>query len=185
MTQLYEGLSNKTKVSVLVFSAIIAIANLGLAWYVADKALNEIPISNNDVEEIKSLSSDLIDPNIYANNLNLRVHAINTQVHLKGITNKQSIIIVSIGSGFAFIAIGFALFLIGADGALHVKNESIDSKLMLSATAPGIVCFVLAAILIFMGVTREYKLDIGNTKFLNINEVQYSNENTEQDYPNP
>lgn len=193
MSAVYEGFSNKSKMIIVIMSALGAMINLGLAWYIADKALNEIPISNEDIKEIKLLSSDLNDTEVYSNNLQLRVHALNAQVHLKGITNKQSIIIVSFGSGFAFIAIGFALFLIGADGALKVKQNDADSKLMISATTPGIVSFLFAAILIFYGVSRKHKLELGTTEFLNkipvyipgTDSVSKSEHEFNDSFPNP
>lgn len=168
MTATYTGLSNKAKIWIITLSALVAVANLAMAWIVASDALDQVPMSEQDVRQIIDLSEDVTDPIIHSNNMLLRSHAINTQVHLKGVTNKQSIIIVAIGSGFALLAIGFALFLIGADGAFTINATAPESSLVLSSTAPGLLCFVLAALLIGFGVSRKHEINLGSTAYVSL-----------------
>lgn len=168
MSGTYSGFSTKTKLWIIALGAFVAIINLGIAWKVASTALTEIPMSSTDIENILSLSKDIYDPLIHANNIQLRTHVINTQVHLKGVTNKQSIIVVAIGSGFALMAIGFALFLIGADGAFSIQSETSSNKLVFTATAPGLLCFVLAALLIGMGLTRKHEINLGGSQYVSV-----------------
>ncbi|GGI95342.1 hypothetical protein GCM10007978_36280 [Shewanella hanedai] len=162
----YEGLSNKARAWILLGAALIVIANLGLVWYETDKALNQLPISSEDINVIKSVSDGPLHSTIQSNNQKLRVHAINITLIMKGIINKQSIIIVCIGSAFSFIAIGFALFLIGADGAFKLNATHGEAKVVMSATAPGLACFLFAAILISIAATREFKLEPGHITML-------------------
>lgn len=166
MANAYTGLSNRAKLWIIALSALVAIGNLAMAWVVAGRALDAVPMSQQDVQQIISLTADVTDPVIHANNMQLRTQAINTQVHLKGVTNKQSIIIVAIGSGFALMAIGFALFLIGADGAFTVNATSPQASLVITSTAPGLLCFVLAVLLIGYGVSRKYDINLGNSQYV-------------------
>ena len=57
----YEGLSNKARAWILLGAALIVIANLGLVWYETDKALNQLPISSEDINVIKSVSDGVIE----------------------------------------------------------------------------------------------------------------------------
>lgn len=156
---IYEGFSRKARYRIVMFSAFIAIINIALAWYFVADMNKNIRFGEQEVKTIKALTADL---GTYDTSVVFRAHVLNTQVHIKGITNKQSIILLSVGSGFALMAIGFALFLLGADGAFKIQAEkSPDSKLMLSGTAPGLLCFLLGAALIFTAVTKTHKLDIG------------------------
>jgi len=166
MSSSYEGLSKRAKMWILTLSAIVAVSNLGLAWLVASNAIEQIPFSNDDIALIVGLSADVTDSRIQANNIQLRTHAINTQVHLKGVTNKQAISVVAIGSGFAMMSIGFALFLIGADGAFTLKATEGDRNLVFSSTAPGLLCFLLASILIIYAITRDYEINLGSSQYV-------------------
>jgi hypothetical protein len=156
---IYEGFSPRMRVAIVSVAALIALLNLGASWYVAGTAISSLKFSDQDAKYIQTIAADLVDVN---QRVALRIYATNTQAHLKGIVNKQAIIIVCFGSAFAFMAIGFALFLIGADGAFKFQAAT-DQKanLLLSSTAPGLACFLFAAVLIGIGVTTKYELNIG------------------------
>jgi len=160
MSQLYQGLTKKSKIWIIGSATAIAVINLLFSWFLAYQIIDNMRFTQSDIKNIKSLS-DLSDNNsstVY--DRELRTLSMNANIHLKGITNKQTIVVLSITSGFTFVAIGFALFLIGVDGAMHISHEHQDSKLFISVTAPGLVSFLLAALLILYGVSRTYELDL-------------------------
>lgn len=155
--------------------------NLGLAWGVAANISKDIQYKEKEVDLIPKMTGDLDSP-VTTNDYLLRTHVIDNQTMLKGIINKQSLSILAIGSGFAFMSIGFALFLIGADGAFKFQGEHSGAKIVVSSTAPGIACFVLAALLVGIGITRTTQLNIKPTKYVNISE-QRSSDIRIHDYP--
>ena len=159
MPDLYQGFSPRVRVTIVALAAFIAILNLGASWYFAGAAIERLEFSDQDARYLQTLGADLLDTN---ERVALRLYATSTQAHLKGIVNKQAIIIVCFGSAFAFMAIGFALFLIGADGAFQFQAETDQkAKLIFSSTAPGLLCFLFAAVLVAIGVTTKYELNIG------------------------
>lgn len=65
---------------------------------------------------------------------------------------ERSVTIVALSCAFALLAIGFSLFVMGAEGAVMVGRESADfGRLMIMTTSPGLICILAAAFLI--GVT--------------------------------
>lgn len=160
----YKGLSEKSRMGIIIVAALIACFNLAAAWYETNKAMNSMALSDDEIKQIITVSNVAEHPYFKGNKQAIRVHAMDLTYVLKGIINKQMIIVVCLGAGFALLAIGFALFLIGADGAFKLKAQSAEHNLVLSSTAPGVLCFVLAAILIGIAATREVSIDPGDIK---------------------
>jgi len=160
----YTGLSESFKKLIIMFSAVLAFINIGIAWVIAFDTANQLHITDKDIQLINMIAQDTKGMDI-GNHLRLKTHAMNSQLSVKLITNKQSIVILTIGGGFSLIVIGFALFLIGADGAFKLGAEQNGSKMMLSSTAPGLLCFLLAAILISISVTRNSSWEFGDVSF--------------------
>ena len=52
----YEGFSEATKVRIISCAALIALLNLGMAWFVANKAMNQIPMSEKEIDGIIKLT---------------------------------------------------------------------------------------------------------------------------------
>jgi len=161
MSQLYQGLTKKSKMWIIGSATAIAVINLLFSWFLAHQTINNMQFTQSDIKNIKSLSN-LSNNSSTAYDRELRTLSMNANIHLKTITNKQTIVVLSIASGFTFVAIGFALFLIGVDGAMYISHEHHDSKLFISVTAPGLVSFLLAALLIMYGVSRKHKLKLSN-----------------------
>ena len=87
------------------------------------------------------------------------------QVLQKGIANRHALASLSIACGIALFAIGFSLFLIGADGAFKAQASHGGSfAVAASGTAPGLLCFVAATVLVGIGATRVHKLGIGEVR---------------------
>lgn len=65
--------------------------------------------------------------------------------HAAHVVNGQVIRMAILALGFAMTSAGFALFVLGARGSLAVDAEVGErGKLLLRASAPGLVCFLLA-----------------------------------------
>ena len=144
----------------VVFAAfVLASLSIGLAWKQSSEASANLAFGLRDTEVVAAIAR--LAPS--GNNDAMVVHVVNVMVNLKSITNNQALGVLAIGAGGAFLSIGFALFLIGADGAAHVQYSGQDShKIAFYATAPGLLCFVLAASLIALGVTRKHDIQLGD-----------------------
>jgi len=164
---LYQGFSPGARLLIVGIAALIAIANLGFAWFMALEAGSTIWLGPNDIDVLERLAGPIAGQTEgeKVNALVLRTHVIDVQVNIKAVQNKQSLVLVAIGSGFALMALGFALFLIGADGAFKLGAEGAGSKLLVTGTAPGLFCFFLAALLILVGITRTQQFTNGITNF--------------------
>ena len=154
MTAAYEGFTGKQKLLV-VGSAIVAVllSLIFAAWIMRD-AQHNTQFSQRDQEVVNQLLGDTRDPQ---HKSMLRAQAIDAVANLKQLANRQSMLIVAFAGAFALCAIGFALFLLGADGAFQIQAEQGKGgiKLLLASTTPGIVCFVLAVAL--MGMAIAYR----------------------------
>ncbi len=154
MTAAYEGFTGKQKLLV-VGSAIVAVllSLIFAAWIMRD-AQHNTQFSQRDQEVVNQLLGDTRDPQ---HKSMLRAQAIDAVANLKQLANRQSLLIVAFAGAFALCAIGFALFLLGADGAFQIQAEQGKGgiKLLLASTTPGIVCFVLAVAL--MGMAIAYR----------------------------
>lgn len=157
----FRGIPRWAKVVIVLAALILGATSLGLAWKDASETTSNLSFGENDVEIVRSISE--LGHTGSGNDQNLVVHTLNTIVHLKAITNHQSLAGLAIAAGSAFWAIGFALFLLGSDGAFQIQFEGKgDSKLVFYATAPGLLCFVLGAALIGLGATRKQELRLGD-----------------------
>ena len=59
------------------------------------------------------------------------------------------------GFAFALLSMGFSLFVMGIESAIAVKGEHKDiGNIALKTTSPGVICFILAAILVSFIVLR-------------------------------
>ena len=149
----------------VVGSAIFAVlVSLAFAAWIIDDAFRNMQFSQQDQEVVNRLSGDAVDP---LHQSILRAHAIDAVANLKQLANRQSIIVVAFAGAFALSVVGFALFLLGADGAFQLQAEQGGSglKLLLAGTAPGIVCFVLAVVLVGMAIAHWSSVNLASAYF--------------------
>ena len=147
----YSGLSERAKKWIILLAAIIAIINFGASWKLAFNMEKSFHFSKDDAEVVNIMAKETGNSNL----------VISSQSHLKVLANKHSIVLLAVGAGFSLIAIGFALFLIGADGAFKIHAErGSDNKLLISGTAPGLLCFILATVIISVCINHKYELKI-------------------------
>jgi hypothetical protein len=158
----YEGLSVRARLWVLAFGGLIALLNLGAAWYFSFNVGETLQFSKNDMAVLGEwLKLPVVDALSENHKYDLSARSLHALVLSKVIANKQGLVLACFGAGFALASIGFSLFVIGADGAFKLSSEfGSNARFVLSGTAPGLLCFVLAALLISTGVKRKAQIDL-------------------------
>jgi len=158
-----DGLSREQKGMIVLSAFGVVVLSLIVASGVMWSALNTTQLNNNDHAAVAALSDaggTALEKAI------LRVHAIDAVINTKLIANKQALILVAFAGAFALASVGFALFLLGADGAFKVRAEhGGGGKLLLMGTAPGLLCFLLATVLISLGITHRSQVTLGTVSF--------------------
>lgn len=164
MATTYEAFSKRQKMYIVAAAIVAVIATQAFAAWVMSDAMRHLPFSTQDQDIVKGLSADISDP---LHRSILRAHAIDAVSNLKLVANKQSIIVVALAGSFALAAVGFSLFLLGADGAFQVQADHAGSgaKLLFVGTAPGLLCFALAVVLMGMGIRQPSTLNLGSVSF--------------------
>lgn len=164
-TGMYHGFSPATRLWIVIIAAAIAIGCLVFGGYITMTALDKLEMD----DDYARISNALIGQNSPQSkvhpqtNINaaVRVSIVQSGIHLKHIINQQSLNILAIFSGFALIAIGFALFLIGADGAFQLQASGVsNTQLVVTGTTPGVLCFVLAGLLIVTAIIQKQELKL-------------------------
>jgi hypothetical protein len=147
---------------IVIFAAILLAAlSLSRAWSEASSVVCRLPLGPADAEMMKRVAA-LSSKDGAVRDVVL-AHALNVIVTIKKISNHQSLALLAVATGFSLMAVGFALFLIGADGAFRIQaSKQTDAKLMLTGTAPGLLCFILAAALVAVGATRHDDTELAN-----------------------
>ena len=159
---IYEGLSRSQRLWIVATAAIVVIASLLAAWVLASQIGENVRYTKEDEELVSALTDGIVDP---LHQVILRAHALDTLANIKVVINKQAITLVSFAGAFALMAIGFALFMIGADGAFQLSaNAESNARLVFSGTAPGLLCFLLAAFMIVAGIFHRYDLQLGELR---------------------
>ncbi|MFT5684072.1 MAG: hypothetical protein ACI8RZ_005013 [Myxococcota bacterium] len=83
------------------------------------------------------------------------------ELTLRSIQNTQSLGVIGIATAFALVSIGFSLFVMGAKGAFEVTASAAErGSLVLRATAPGLLCFVLGAVIVLQTLRIRAETDI-------------------------
>jgi hypothetical protein len=156
---LYEGLSGRAKIWIIGISILIASCSIGFAWQSWTLGKN-LQFTSDDVKNVTAIHVDT-KQEAPAVRTGLFVYTLQVSAHLKHIGMRQSVSFLAVGTAFALLAIGFALFLIGADGAFHVQAQrGGDAKFQFASTAPGLLCFCLATALIAMAVGNKNTLEL-------------------------
>ncbi|MEY4910670.1 MAG: hypothetical protein RL761_333 [Pseudomonadota bacterium] len=158
-SSIYQGLSETSKIRIILVASLIAVLNLMAAWYFALQTSHELTDYAKDMVPFSAWVTDTGKDLSPAAKHDLSARAITLMSSLKLVANKQSLTLTSFGGAFALIAIGFALFIIGADGAFRLMATAPGkAQFALSSTAPGLLCFVIAACLLAVGVNHPSEL---------------------------
>lgn len=164
MSVLYQGLSSRSKFSIVLAAFFVVLTNMVFAAYVMLGAVERLAFGETDRNAVIEVSSGLQGSNDSAV---LRAHAIQVLVNLKMITNKHAVVVVAIAGAFSLLAIGFVLFVIGIDGAFTLQAESPGSngRLLLTGSAPGLACFFLSFLVLVIGIFHRSQLTVGEVRF--------------------
>ena len=159
----FRGIPIWAKLTIIFVAILLGSAAIAYGLFNAGQASAELAFSERDAAVIRAVTTlagqgDRADASVV-------IHTLNVIAHLKAITNNQSLATLAISGGAALLAVGFGLFLIGSDGAFRLQYETpseASGKLALYATAPGLLCFFLGAVLFAVGSIRRHDLNIGN-----------------------
>jgi len=158
-SSIYQGLSERSKLWILGMGAIIACANLFVAWWLSYETLKSLQLTPADMLPFKGLIGDAAFSSEQRHDLTERsMHVVALS---KMMANKQGVVLACFGGAFALAALGFALFVIGADGAFKVSSSTdAKARLIVSGTAPGLLCFLICGILIQQGVRHKSEVNM-------------------------
>lgn len=140
---------------------VIFLINMVVAWWVvcSSKQFIATPMPNAALASIPS-GRGPINQLIFAS----RIEEIN--VHLRAMANQQTTVIIGMASAFSFVAVGFALFVMGIRSAFSFSGEAgPNHRLVLSSASPGILCFVLSAGIMIFALSRPIALQLGGLSF--------------------
>ncbi|MCP3904322.1 MAG: hypothetical protein GY715_11885 [Planctomycetes bacterium] len=158
-TSRFHGLSDKAKISIILAATVMAVTSL--IWGVVSwRAVNDdMRFDGKDYDELAKFFAGIQSGTNH--DTYLMTHVIDLHVQMQRITNDQGLKSLAVSMCVALIAVGFALFLLGADGtfALAAEDKSGPS-VTLQGTAPGLLCFALAAIVMGIVVTTGADLKI-------------------------
>ncbi|MEM7011729.1 MAG: hypothetical protein AAF585_09615 [Verrucomicrobiota bacterium] len=147
-----------------LIGVVVFLINMGLAWKVmfdtrASLTKPMILSGTNDSPNLETLSATFQD--MKANELAALTRTLDNNIHLKAISNKQSLVVVTMASAFSLVAIGFALFVMGIEGSFRFNAESQQlGKILLASGSPGLACFLFAGIILSVAVTQKTSLDM-------------------------
>jgi hypothetical protein len=159
---LYTGLSEKTKRWVIGLGATVAALNLFAAWWFAYGTSQSFALTEESFRPFAvwlktSGASELSKEAQY----DLSARAMHIVAMGKLVTNKQGIILACFGAAFALAAIGFSLFILGADGAFKVIADAPNkASIAVTGTAPGLLCFLVCGWLVTVGVKHQSQLTL-------------------------
>jgi len=147
----------------LRLAVLVFMANMVAAWWITGESTSVIgkPL----VAEYPTATSLAVNvaPEANANTHVLLNRLLNTELMLRAAQNRHTITVVALSVAFALVAIGFALFVMGAEGAFRFEGEVKDQgNLMVKATAPGLLCFVLAVIIVCFALLSKTDLELGD-----------------------
>ena len=119
MADSFKGFPGWAKLAIASVGIALGTLCIGFALQNAFNISEKLYYGDSDKEILESLykmskQNTQVDPYLF-------VHAFNVQVYQKGIANRHALASLSIACGIALFAIGFSLFLIGADGAFEVQ----------------------------------------------------------------
>jgi hypothetical protein len=139
----------------LILAVVLFAGNIAAAWFVAAQANALIGRTllekNSYIDQALQRGSQLS-----ANDHLLMNRRLDAELLLRSIQNRHIITVVGMGAAFALVAVGFALFVMGAEGAFTLQGAIQDrGNLVIKSTAPGVLCFFLAAIIVCFVVAAK------------------------------
>ncbi len=150
--------------ALFVFGILIFLGNMAISWWLAIRAntfVSEPLVSDAGrdktiAEAIKLVHGGDGNVHIFAQQL------IGLDTTLRAISNRHVILIVAMASAFSFVAIGFALFVMGIESAFTLSaGDEKHGSVILKASAPGLACFLFATIIVTAAIMCQTSIDAG------------------------
>lgn len=164
----YAGLSEKARLWILGLGAFIAVMNLAAAWYFAFKTGQSLKLDASDMQPFTAWMTTGGGAGLPGDaRYDLAARSMHIVAFVKLIANKQGLVLACFGGAFALAAIGFSLFIIGADGAFKVSATSgAKARLVFSGTAPGLLCFLIFGWLIIKGIEQQSAMNLPSLRYI-------------------
>ena len=134
----------------------ICLLNMALAWILIISS-NKFVMTGLVTDRSSSATSMAIKlaPDANADKLVFLDRLIESDVDHRTVANKQTVVIVALAASFSLIAIGFALFVMGVEAAYTISGSNPTGRLVIQASSPGLVCFILATLTICFAITQR------------------------------
>ncbi|WP_437933757.1 hypothetical protein [Sorangium sp. So ce341] len=146
----------------LIAGLVIFVFNIAAAWWMTSEAADYIRAPLGSPGTPSASAIQLMGTASVAQSAVLR-GVVDGEVHMKAISNKQNIVMVAMAAGFGFMAIGFALLVMGIREAfvLGARAPQQAGSLVLRSASPGLLCFVLATTIILVAVVQKTQVEFG------------------------
>jgi hypothetical protein len=133
----------------------ICLLNMGAAWYLI--ILSNGFVVTGLVTGVPSATDKALTliPTADANELIVLDRIVQSDVNHRNLANKQIAVTVAMAASFCLVAIGFALFVMGVEAAYAISGSSPTGGLVIQATSPGLLCFILAAVVVCFALARH------------------------------
>jgi hypothetical protein len=145
----------------------VCLLNMACAWWLIN-ASNTFVMSSLIETGKPSATSSALDAAKSADpdKLIFLDRIVQSDVNHRNIANKQTTVIVVMAASFSLVAIGFALFVMGFEAAYTISATSpagsaLPANLVLQASSPGLICFLLAALIICIAITQRTEVKFG------------------------
>jgi len=142
--------------ALVILGVLICLINMGLAWRLIESS-NHFVMTGLVADKNTSATNEALKQaaTADANKLLFLNKVIENDVNHRNIANKQTAVIVAMAASFSLIAIGFALFVMGVEAAYTISGKNATASLVVGASSPGLLCFLLAAVVIGVAITRQ------------------------------
>jgi len=138
----------------VLLGAAIFVLNMMYTWNLVKESnkLIQEPLATDKSATVRALK------HVSEANANMIItinHIVDAQLLYKVALNKHNMVIVAMATAFGLIAVGFSLFVMGIEGAFEFKGDAGQvGRVILKATSPGLLCFLLAAAIMIYALTR-------------------------------
>jgi hypothetical protein len=139
----------------VLLGVLICLLNMACAWWLiwsSDKFVMTGLISDKTSATGKALD---LAATADRDKLAFLNRVVENDVNHRNVANKHTTVIVAMAASFSLVALGFALFVMGVDAAYNISSENPTGRIVIEATSPGLVCFILAALVICFAITRR------------------------------
>jgi hypothetical protein len=166
---------------------LVFLLNIAVAWTVvvrSNAAINA-PLMSSAVAEPSAAAAALevwfesaraaqtaegggLSAEAHSQNLLLLDRLIQADFYQRLIGSNQTLQIAGMALAFSFLALGFSLYVLGIRGAFSLKVGKNDpdssARLAFAASTPGLLCFLLAAVVTCIALTREFDVSLGGAE---------------------